>query len=243
MTVSVFFNNFDSFSEQKLIEDLIIESIRIYGFDVFYCPREIKAKNPIFNEDALSEYNRQFLIEMYIKNVEGFEGEGDFLSKFNLQIRDEITFTVARRVFSQEIANEIPIIRPNEGDLIFFPLTNKVYVIKFVEHESVFYQMGGLQTYDLRCELFEYSNEKLNTGIPNIDRLEKEFSTNVGQNNYAQLDANGNIIINEFTGRPEGLSNNYNLSTDPFAENSTFESNAKDFIDFSEMDPFSEGEY
>jgi hypothetical protein len=169
MPVSVFFDNFTNYAEQNLIEDLVIESIKIYGHDVFYCPRTLIARDDVFNEDALSQYNSTYMIEMYIKNVEGFEGEGDFLSKFGIQIRDEITLTVARRVFNQEIGYVEGIDRPEEGDLIYMPLTKKVYVVKFVEHEPVFYQMGALQMYDLKCELFEYSSEDLNTGIPEID--------------------------------------------------------------------------
>jgi hypothetical protein len=179
------------------------------------------------------------LLEMYIKNVEGFEGEGDFLSKFNIQIRDEITFTLAQRVYNEEVGMNEVNTRPREGDLIYFPLTEKVYVIKFVEHEAVFYQLGGLQTYDLRCELFEYSNEDLNTGVPQIDDLEIKHSINVGINDLATLDANGNIVINANTGRPVGLPEDYSL-IDPFADNKNFQIKSDQFVDFSETDPFSE---
>src|SRR5210317_527680 len=198
MSTNVFFNNFDSYAEKNLIEDLIIESIRIYGHDMYYCPRTIVGENTIFNEDAVSEYNTHYLVEMYIKNVEGFEGEGDVLSKFNIEIRDNITFTLARRVYDEEIGVTQGNVRPYEGDIIFMPLTGKVYQIKFVEHESVFYQMGALQTYDLKCELFEYSNERLNTGVPIIDDLEQQYSLNVDANG-AYADANGNIIMDANT--------------------------------------------
>ena len=241
MVTNVFFNNYDSFAEQTLIEDLIIESIRIYGHDLYYCPRTIEAKDEVFNEDPISSYNDAYLIEMYIKNVEGFEGEGDFLSKFNIQIRDEITFSVAQRVFADEIGAPEIQVRPEEGDLIFFPLTSKVYVVKFVEHEAVFYQMGKLQTYDLRCELFEYSHEDLNTGIPDIDELEEKYSQNAGLQDWATLGANNEIIMDANTGRPLG-SDSYEM-TDPFADNDKYQSDAATFIDFSETDPFSEGNY
>jgi hypothetical protein len=190
----------------------------------------------VFNEDTVSSYDDAYLVEMYVKNVEGFEGEGDFLSKFNIQIRDEITFTVAQRVFNDDIGADEIISRPQEGDLIFFPLTEKVYVVKFVEHEPVFYQLGGLQMYDLRCELFEYSNEDLNTGVPQIDQLEEKYSTSVEAN------ANGDIILDANTGRPINISNTY-FDNDQFADNDTFQSEADLFIDFSELDPFGEDEY
>ena len=242
MTTNVFFNNFDSFAEKKLIEDLIIESIRIYGIDLYYCPRTVNNKDQVFNEDTISSYDDAYLVEMYVKNVEGFEGEGDFLSKFNIQIRDEITFTVAQRVFHDDIGAEEITYRPQEGDLIYFPLTEKVYVVKFVEHEPVFYQLGGLQMYDLRCELFEYSNEDLNTGVPQIDNLEKKYSTSVAIGNNATLDANGFVVIDANTGRPTGISNTY-FDNDQFADNDTFQTDAASFIDWSEIDPFSEDEY
>lgn len=240
MTTNVFFNNFESFAEQTLIEDLIIESIRIYGHDLYYCPRTIVNRDVVFNEDTVSSYNDAYLIEMYIKNVEGFEGEGDFLSKFNIQIRDEITFSVAQRVFADEIGAPEIYTRPQEGDLIFFPLTGKVYVVKFVEHEAVFYQMGNLQTYDLRCELFEYSHEDLNTGIPDIDDLELKYSQNIGIANTDTLDANGDIIIDANTGRPIATGG-YNLTDDPFADNDNLQTQGDNLIDWSEIDPFSEG--
>ena len=241
MTTNVFFNNFESYAEQNLIEDLVIESIRMYGHDLYYCPRTVVAKDELYNEDPVSEYKDAYLVEMYIKNVEGFEGEGDFLSKFNIQIRDEITFTVANRTFQNEVGAEEVLTRPQEGDLIFMPLTGKVYVIKFVEHESVFYQMGSLQMYDLRCELFEYSNEDLNTGVPEIDVLETKYSTNAALQTGVDTYANGDLIIDANTGRPtyEGA-NTYSMSNDPFAENEKYDT-LDSFVDWSEIDPFSEG--
>src|SRR5210317_558390 len=156
MATNVYFDNFTNTPEQNLIEDLVIESIRIYGHDIWFCPRTLNNYDSTYNEDAISSYDSSYQIEMYIKNVEGFEGEGDFLSKFNIQIRDEITLTVANRTFQNEVGAEEVLVRPREGDLIYMPLTAKVYVIKYAEHEAPnFYQLGALQCYDLRCELFE----------------------------------------------------------------------------------------
>jgi len=240
MTTNVFFNNFQSYAEQNLIEDLIIESIKIYGHDLYYCPRTIDEQDDIFGEVTVASYNDAYLVEMYIKNVEGFEGEGDFLSKFNIQIRDEITFTVSQRVFSNEIGAPEIQVRPEEGDLIFFPLTGKVYVIKITEHEAPnFYQMGALQCYDLRCELFEYSHEDLNTGVPEIDNLEKLYSENIAVSNADSTYANGDIIMDANTGRPVSAPDY--TTDDPFSENATFQSSGADIIDFTETNPFSEG--
>jgi len=155
--------------EQTLIEDLVIESIKIYGIDAWYIPRTLVAKDDILNEDDLSTFNDAYMAEMYIKSVDGFEGEGDFLSKFGLQIRDSVTLTIARRTYESEVGTLEANRRPLEGDLIYLPLNNKVFEIQHVEHESIFYQMGSLQTYDLRAELFEYSGERFSTGYDFID--------------------------------------------------------------------------
>lgn len=226
-----------SSQEQSLIENLIIESIKIYGIDVHYLPKTLIAKDDIYGEDAQSEYNKNYYVEMYIKNVEGFAGQGDFLSKFNVEIRDEITLTIARRTFEDEIAYAESFDRPREGDLIFLPLNNKIFQVKFVEHEPVFYQMGALQMYDLKCELFEYSNEKFATGIELIDNLEEDYST---ATNIFALMTESDLEISDEYGYPI-LNENYNLETvDVLADNTDLETEADTFLDFTELNPFSE---
>ena len=155
--------------EQHLIEDLVVESIKIYGVDTWYLPRTLNAKDDILNEDDLSSFDDAYQVEMYVKNVDSFEGEGDFLSKFGLQIRDSITLTIAQRTYNQEVGLNSAINRPREGDLIYLPLNKKYFVVQHVEHEAIFYQMGSLQTYDLRCDLFEYSGERFKTGQSELD--------------------------------------------------------------------------
>ncbi len=237
---NVFFNNFQASQEQLLIEDLVIESIKIYGHDTFYCPRTLVNKDEIYGEDSISRYDTQYMVEMYIKNVMGFQGEGDFMSKFNLQIRDQMTLTIARRTFFDEIGNVESLDRPQEGDLIYFPLNKKIFVVKFVEHEAIFYQLGALQTYDLQCELWEYSNEILNTGIEDIDKLQKEYSFDMSvyglktEDNYVIKDEEGYDIIQD----------QYDFTTqvgDSLEDNEEIEAEADDVLDFSERDPFSEG--
>ena len=218
MSTNFYFNNFQSSQEQNLIEDLVIESIKIYGHEVFYCPRTIVNEEKIFKEDELASFNNAYSIEMYIKNVEGFEGEGDFLSKFGLQIRDRITFTVARRTFADEVTGGT---RPKEGDMIFFPLTSKGYVVRFVEHEAIFYQMGSLQTFDIVCELFEFNQETFNTGVDIIDDTYNDLS-------FAM--ANNTQVVTQF-----------NISTiDKQAQNEEFETRGNNILDFTEINPFSE---
>lgn len=163
--------------EQTLIEDLVIESIKIYGMDAWYISRTLTGKDDILNEDDISRFNSAHMAEMYVKSVDGFEGEGDFLSKFGLEIRDSITMTIARRTYESEISLHNDTVRPLEGDLIYLPLNNKIFQIQHVEHESIFYQMGSLQMYDLRAELFEFSGERFDTGQPFIDNLYKGVNT------------------------------------------------------------------
>src|SRR6056300_954177 len=184
MATNFYFNNFESSSEQTLIEDLIIESIKIYGHDIVYIKRDTTSLDELMNEDDVPEYRTALSTEMYIKNVDGFEGEGDFLSKFGLQIRDSITFTTSMRVWEENVGNEIDNYRPNEGDLIFFPLNGKLFEVQHVEHEAIFYQMGSLQTYDLRCELFEYSNERFETGQDFIDDYFEQYRTFIGSDDF-----------------------------------------------------------
>jgi len=172
MPTNTYFRNFDARNEQELLHSLVTESIQIYGHDVNYIPRTLVNEDTILGEDSISEYKDAYSIEMYIKSVDGFEGEGDLVSKFGLEIRDQIVFSVARRAFEGLDIG----VRPKEGDLIFFPLTEKLFQVMFVEHETPFYQTGALPTFDLTCELFTYSDEKLDTGVEEVDVIEQKQS-------------------------------------------------------------------
>lgn len=163
-------------SEQNLYEGIIIESLKIYGQDVYYLPRTLVNEDRIFGDDVPSQFNSSYKIEMYIENIEGFDGEGDLFSRFGVEIRDEATFVVARKRWSQTVGkyqNEISSVRPNEGDLIYLPLTKKLFQINHVEHEQPFYQLGNLPLYKMRCQLFEYNDENLDTGVDTIDAIER----------------------------------------------------------------------
>lgn len=219
MATNVFFQNYNYFNEQQLIDDLVIESIQIYGLDMIYLTRSLQAVDQILNEDDLSIFDAAYDMEMYVKSVDGFQGEGDFLSKFGLQIRDQATFTVAMRTFERYVTRlDTSKIRPNEGDLIYLPLNKKFFKIMHVEHESVFYQTGALQVFDLKCELFEYSNERFHTGREEIDTYFNSITTEL-----------------QTVSSLEGL-----LQKDPIAKNIFFEQEGEDVIDFTEIDPFSE---
>lgn len=184
MPTNVFFSQ-KVRTEQHLYEDLVIEALRIYGQDVFYIPRETVTPDEILNEEY-SKYATAYAVEMYIANTEAFEGDGNLLSKFGLEIRDTATFVVARRRFQQLVnidANAIREERPREGDLIYLPMSKSLFEIKFVEHEKPFYQLTNLPTYELQCELFEYSAEKFDTGVKELDRYEHIF----GPQNVIQI--------------------------------------------------------
>lgn len=238
MATSLYFNNFGASQEQNLIEDLIIESIRIYGIDVYYLPRTIVNKDAVFRDPEYATFNSSYTVEMYIKNTMGFQGDGEFLSKFGIQVRDQITFTMAQRTFNLEIGQALSYARPKEGDLIYFPLTQTLYQIKFVDVKAVFYQLGALQTYDVVCELYESNSEVFNTGITEIDSVYNALTLDSGA--YGILVENGNSLITE--AGETILLETYQVETvDAQAENQVFEQLGDDFIDFTEIDPFSEG--
>jgi hypothetical protein len=321
-----YFENYENSMEQSLVEDLVIESIRIYGVDCYYIPKfkqvreerllvgasgqasiannqvqsisilgngsgylqaptititggggngataeavltrglvsAINVTNPgsgyistptvsiqssvevntalgqnrfkdggyddLLNEDDLPVFDTALEVEMYIKSVDGFEGEGDFLSKFGLQIKDSMTLTVAMRTWEQEIGSKVEDqrVRPYEGDLIYFPLNKKIFEIMHVEHEAIFYQMGSLQTYDLRCELHEFSNERFTTGIPEIDEVYEDYIT--------AIDATGASVV------PEAADIDV---VDNLADNAPIETIGDNILDFSEENPFGESNF
>jgi hypothetical protein len=238
MPTNIFFQNYDYLPEQELLEDLIIEAIQIYGQDMFYLPRKLNNYDPIYGEDDQSSYESSYLVELYIKSVDGFEGDGTFLSKFGLEIRDRVTFTIAKRVFEDEIGAHEEIPRPNEGDLIYFPMNKKCFQIKYVEKFDMFYPLGTLPTYDLQCELFEYSGETMNTGIEEIDSLQANYNVNFmeyvlrGEEGEIILDEEGNYIINESFMQNDLLSDT--------EDNDDIQERSDDILDFSSKDPFSE---
>jgi len=242
-----YFNNFSSSGEQDLLHDLIIESISIYGQDMLYIPREVVNYDKLLGEDDQSKYTKSYQIVTYIDSIDGFSGDGRFISKFGLEIRDQVNLVIAQRVFAEEVGSQTGQSRPNEGDLMFFPLNRKTFIVRFVDKYSMFYQLGTLPTWKLTLELFEYSNEIFDTGIPDIDILQEKFSSNIID--WALLDENGDYLVDE----SENILviEKYNIeSINPFADNDVlqngsinFPEGSDDFIDFTEKDPFSEGNF
>lgn len=241
MSTNFYFNNFTNSQEQVLIENLVLESIKMYGHDVFYCPRTLVAKDDVYEEDAMSEYNSSYMIDMYIRSYESYEGDGQFLSKFGLEIRDQVTFTVSVRNFMDEIGNIEMIDRPQEGDLIYLPMADRLMYVKYVNKTPVFYQMGAIQMYDLVCEMFEYSSERLNTGIKAIDDIERNLSLSLDL--YSITTQDGLILTTQ-----EGdaiIQGGFVFETqagDPFEDNTEFELEGDNILDWTQVDPFSEGQ-
>ena len=300
MATNSFFSRHTN-NEQRIVEDLTIETIKIHGQDMVYMPRKFVNEDTIFGEDTISKFDDARTIEMYIESVDGFEGDGDFLGKFGLEIRDSCTLVVSKKRFLETFAYRSDFDRPQEGDLIYFPLTKKLFEITFVEHENPFYQIGKLYTYKFTCQLFRYSDETLDTGNSVIDDIEDDFSyqyalalitgasatggTLIADETITQTQTNGTAnatVISwnsstqtatikdlHMTGTIQGFKSGtdlvvgsngakflvasgqsnttgtslINFPTDDGADNVNYETLADDLFDFSDTDPFSEGNY
>lgn len=275
MPTSPYISWFRSPAEQSLQEDLIVETIKLYGYDIVYMPRSSVRKHDIFAEDILQSYKLGLTIECYIQNIDSFQGEGDIFAASGYAIQDQITFTIARRrwdelaypfiltdegyVLARESA--VPLVpgvydgflqdvssddeyditqpRPFENDLIYFPLVKKLFVIRFVEHEEMFYPLGRLQVYQLRCEMWDSSSETIDTGMDDIDMIEDAITLDT-KSSYILTDDNQYIMVTD--------ENDYLLQDDfrienvmPSANNELFQVNAPTVVDFSERNPFLRG--
>jgi hypothetical protein len=208
MAINPHFNK-TYYGEQDIIEDLTIEIIKTMGRDMLYIPRNYVTQDELFGEQKGNYFKDGVPIEMYIDSVAGFEGQGDIAGKFGIEIRDNLTLTLAKKRFIQEIQTRFPTItRPREGDLIYFPLAKALFEINFVEHENPFYQIGKLYSFRLTCELYNYNQESFTTGNTDVD-----------------------AVVNE------------HLPADLTDENTLIDSLDDSIIDFTETDPFSEGNY
>lgn len=210
-------------SEQNLIEDLILESIQIKGFDLYYIPRKIMNLDPLFMEDPVSRFENAYPIEAYLETVNGF-GENDILSKFGIQLNDSGTFVVSRRRWEQLIGSrsdaQLPN-RPAEGDIVYFAKTNSFFEIKKVEYSNPFYQLGKVYVYKLQVEVFQYSSEVFDTGVIQIDSPSDIFGS---------LDT----LISDSETVPEDAT--------PLADNAFIKEKSVGVIDWSGSNPFGENE-
>ena len=247
VTVNPYFQSGGSIgrnSEQNLYENLIIESMKIYGFEVYYLPRKSNSLDSILSEDPLNTFDYAFPIEMYLENTMGFQGDGELMSKFGLEIRDQGTFIVSRRRWTSVIGSQgVTILpRPAEGDIIFFPKSKSFFEIRKVEGQEPFYQVGKLYVYKMMCELYQFSNERFNTGVYEIDSLTAEATLDVAD--HQLLLETGDALLFETNALTPIIMEDYNLSSDGHvqigAENEAFTNEAKDVLDFSERNPFGE---
>ena len=238
MATSVFFNNFQASLEQEMLESLIIESIRIFGHDCYYIPRTLNNYDAVYGADDQSSYEQAILMEMYIKSYDGFKGDGNFMSKFGIEIRDQVVFSMSQRIFDDEVSTQTTQPRPNEGDLIYFPLNKKCFQIRFVNKFEMFYPLGRLYTWDVTCELFEYSNERLSTGIAEIDIIQQHFDLNIIDwainNELGQhiMTEEGDYLILEELSQSEVIASD---------DSDEIQKESDVFVDFSITDPFSMG--
>jgi len=236
-------NTMGTTNEQRLVEDLVIESLRIYGHDVYYLPRTVVNRDTIFDEDSLSQFTQAYPLEMYLENVDGFEGEGDLFSKFGIEIRDSANFILSKRRWEQMVdstGGQFQLdARPAEGDLLYFEKTGSIFEIKFVEFQNPFYQLGKIYVFKLQCELFEYSSESFDTGLDDLDGVVSDFSLDAlrfqFQTESGDLllqEDDGCLILEDFTAQ-RGLINSDNDDLDVFQEQ-------EGILDFSEVNPFGE---
>ena len=198
MPTNVFFNHAVN-SEQHLYEDLVVESLRFYGHDVLYLPREIIEEDTIFTEDVQSRFGDAYSVEMYLENTEGFEGEGDLVSKFGVQIQEEATFVLSLRTWERFVSLDSNLatgLRPNEGDIVYFPLTGSMFEIRFVEDQDPFFQLGKMFVFKLRCSLFEYGGEDFDTGT-DADLVEQDRAYTISMTMSEGEGDSGSYVANE----------------------------------------------
>ena len=264
-----FFNQYTPVKqEQSLVEDLIIESIKIYGIDGYYLPRTHVNLDKIYGEDASMIFDDALEMEFYIKSFDGFMGQEDFLSKFGLQIDESITFVVSQKRFTQSLKTSLiteysyniltedgdellsnrndvseydyeAIVRPREGDLISIPMLKGIYEIKFTQNIETFYQLGKLYTYEIRCDRLEYSSERIDTDVADIDGIEDQYSLS-NTNREKLLDEDAFLFLHEdstFVVNEADIV----VAAEISADNEEIGQKIidDDILDFSEQNPFS----
>ena len=225
--------------EQHLYEDLMIEQLKIYGQEVFYIPRTLVKEDNLFGEDTLSKFGDAYLIEMYFENVEGYEGEKEIMSKFGLQMNEDVTFVVSRRRFEQLVSTDSNLIvksRPNEGDLIYFDKVKKMFEISFVDHDDPFYQVHNIPAFKLKCKTFQYSGEDLDTGIAEIDAIEDANTLDMLQHQLTLEDGTGQVLLEN---GDYIIQESFVVDTiDENAMNDFFDKQDDTILDFTESNPF-----
>jgi len=261
MAVNHFFqggNGIGNTNEQRLHEDLIIEGLNIYGHNVYYLPRSLVNQDLILGEDTLSKFDDSYIIEMYVETSEGFSGESELINKFGLEIRDDTTFVLSKRRWNDAVDSYHTMIkegRPNEGDIIYYPLMNSFFEIQFVEDQEPFFQLGNLPVYKLRATRWEYSSERLNTGVTDIDSAEDQYTLDQLAHQVSLENETGSLVLENDSA--SGNVNYFLLETYNIATQSTYADNldldteagfdtaslTDDILDFTERNPFGEVDF
>lgn len=205
-------------NEQQLIDDLVVEGIRNHAHDVYYLPRTGVAKDDLLNENNINRFDSALPVEVYVKNFDGFEGEGELVSKFGFEIRNQMTLQMSIRSFEEFIKPTTQAARPLEGDCIYIPMLEVVYQIKYINASAIMYTLGKLQSYEITCELLDYTNEQFNTGIAEIDTKYPAF----------QHEANNAYDLDQY---------------DTTADNSPIQTDSDLVLNFDELDPFEVGQH
>ena len=229
-------------NEQRLLEDLILESIKIYGHDVYYLPRTSVNQDEVLGEDVLSRFENAYPIEMFIANVEGWGGDREIFTKFGIQVTDQATFVVSKRRWEDVVGiNPEELLqlpnRPAEGDLIYLPKTKSMFEIKFVEHLNPFYQLGKFYIYSMNCELYQYSSEQFDTNVEEIDSVEVRDTQDQLQYNLL-LESGDLLLLQSGFSIVQEVFGSRAISA--FSDNQDFETQGQDILDFSEINPFGE---
>ena len=251
-------NGIGNDNEKRLHEDLIIEGLKIYGFDCYYLPRTLVNRDLILGEDSLSKFDDSYLLEMNMETTEGFAGQQEIINKFGLEIREDTTFMLAKRRWQDAVDSVHTLIkdgRPNEGDIIYMPLMNSFFEIQFVEDQEPFFQLGNLPVYKLRTTRWEYSSERLNTGVTDIDSAEDQYTLDQLQHQVSLENEVGSIVLENDSATGDVnymLLETYAIQTQsPYADNLDLDteagfdtaSTADDILDFTERNPFGDVDF
>ena len=251
-------NGIGNKAEKRLYEDLIIEGLKIYGQDVYYLPRTLVNRDLILGEDMLSKFSSALLLEAYMETTEGFAGEQEIINKFGLEIREDTTFMIAKRRFDEAVDEKATLVaegRPNEGDIIYMPLMNSFFEIQFVQDQEPFFQLGQLPVYKLVCTRWEYSSERLDTGVGTIDSAEDQYSLDQLNHQFSLENETGSLLLENDSVSGDSnylLLETYALQTQSaYANNNDLDtaagfdtsSTTDDILAFTERNPFGEVDF
>lgn len=237
-----YFRPYSTTSEQNMLDGLVVEFINIHGWESYYIPRVMHNVLPLYIGSDIDEYKDTYPIPVYLENATEFKGDRELYSKFSggIQFRDQIIVSIAKTTFDEEIGRFHSMLRPREGDLIFFPFNNRIFQIKYVDKFETLFQLGNAPyCWRCTCELFEYSSEIFNTGIPEIDNIQLTKSMNLFD--WAIKDTDGSPL--RFETGDVWVIDTYNITNqDPLQDNTTadqFVANTVSGVTF--LDPFEEG--